>query len=99
MPFFKDANTHALVVQFATDIVAAMTALEEFTQDNAEMQNHLQLVKKVVMKGSVNVNAPGPCGSTPLLMATTQGNLQAVKLLLAAGADPSLEAFEFDDTL
>ena len=99
MPFFKDETTHALVVRFAMDIVAAMSALDAFTQGNPEMQSHLQKIKTVVMAGGVNVDAVGPCGSTPLLMACSQGNLPAVKSLLMAGADPCLEALEHDDEL
>lgn len=99
MPFFKDEHAHTLVVQFAAEIVGALSALDTFTQNNAAMQEHLKLLKKVVQGGGLTIDAVGPGGSTPLLMACSQGNLAAATSLLAAGADPCFEALEWDDTL
>ena len=37
MPFFKDEHAHTLVVQFAAEIVGALSALGTFTQNNASL--------------------------------------------------------------
>lgn len=39
----------------------------------------------------------GPQGSTPLVMVCTQGKEEEVRALVAAKADPNLEAYAFDD--
>ena len=43
-----------------------------------------------VLKSGANVNEPGPDGSTPLMLAVQQENVEITDLLLAGGAKPDL---------
>ena len=43
------------------------------------------------------LDAVGPLGSTALIMATTQGNIDLVQSLLDARASVDLEGLEFND--
>lgn len=55
-------------------------------------------VNRAVVAGFETVNDPGLDGSTALIMAATEGNAEAVRALLQmAGADPNLEAVEFNE--
>jgi ankyrin repeat protein len=48
-------------------------------------------VMKLLLANSAYIDAASPNGSTPLMMAAMYGNDAAVRLLLEAGADPSLK--------
>jgi uncharacterized protein len=45
----------------------------------------------ILLEHSAYVDAESPNGSTPLMMAAMYGNVECVKLLLEAGADPTLK--------
>ena len=45
----------------------------------------------VLLENHAYIDAASPNGSTPLMMAAMYGTPSAVKLLLEAGADPSLK--------
>lgn len=47
-------------------------------------------VAKLLLAHRAIVNAPGPDGTTPLMMAGLSGNQAMAELLLGAGADPSM---------
>jgi ankyrin repeat protein len=51
---------------------------------------HLE-VMKLLLSNAAYIDAASPNGSTPLMMAAMYGNASAVKLLLDAGADPSIK--------
>lgn len=53
----------------------------------AASKGHAGVVKFLLSKGAYP-NAPAPDGSSPLLMAVTSKNPDAVRALVAAGADP-----------
>ena len=48
-------------------------------------------VMNILLEKHAYIDAPSPNGSTPLMMAALYGTPAAVKLLLEAGADPSLK--------
>ena len=50
---------------------------------------------RVTLSGAHVADTPGPGGSTPLIMACTQGILADVKLWLDYGANPALEGKQF----
>jgi ankyrin repeat protein len=52
-------------------------------------------VKLLIAKGA-NVHATGPRGHTALIYAAYNGQLETIKLLLAAGADPAAGATDSD---
>ena len=56
----------------------------------AATKGHLE-VMKVLLENHAYIDAASPNGSTPLMMAAMYGTPSAVKLLLEAGADPSLK--------
>ena len=56
----------------------------------AATKGHLE-VMDVLLKNHAYIDAASPNGSTPLMMAAMYGTPSAVKLLLEAGADPSLK--------
>ncbi|RDK39904.1 ankyrin, partial [Aspergillus phoenicis ATCC 13157] len=56
--------------------------LLRFRQDNVQLF-------KLLLAAGVNVNVKTEDGWTPLALAANCGNLEAVKILLAAGADPN----------
>jgi len=47
-------------------------------------------VINLLLEENAYIDAASPNGSTPLMMAARYGTPEAVKLLLEAGADPSL---------
>ncbi len=49
------------------------------------------LVMGILLDHSAYIDAESPNGSTPLMMSAMYGNAEGVKLLLAAGADPTLK--------
>ena len=56
----------------------------------AATKGHLE-VMNVLLENHAYIDAASPNGSTPLMMAAMYGTPSAVKLLLEAGADPSLK--------
>jgi ankyrin repeat protein len=46
---------------------------------------------RLLLDNHAYIDAASPNGSTPLMMAAMYGTFDAVKLLLDAGADPSLK--------
>ncbi len=56
----------------------------------AATKGHLD-VMNVLLENHAYIDAASPNGSTPLMMAALYGTPSAVKLLLEAGADPSLK--------
>ena len=56
----------------------------------AATRGHLE-VMNVLLENHAYIDAASPNGSTPLMMAAMYGTPSAVKLLLEAGADPSLK--------
>ena len=56
--------------------------LSRFRQDNVQLF-------KLLLAAGVNVNVKTEDGWTPLALAANCGSLEAVKILLAAGADPN----------
>ncbi len=48
-------------------------------------------VMRILLDNDAYIDAASPNGSTPLMMAAGYGSLDAVKLLLEAGADPALK--------
>jgi uncharacterized protein len=56
----------------------------------AATKGHLD-VMNVLLENHAYIDAASPNGSTPLMMAAMYGTPSAVKLLLEAGADPSLK--------
>ena len=56
----------------------------------AATNGHLE-VMNVLLEHHAYIDAASPNGSTPLMMAAMYGTPSAVKLLLEAGADPSLK--------
>ena len=48
-------------------------------------------VMKLLLENAAYIDASSPNGSTPLMMAAMYGNAYAVKLLLDAGADPTIK--------
>jgi uncharacterized protein len=56
----------------------------------AATRGHLE-VMNVLLENHAYIDAASPNGSTPLMMAALYGTPSAVKLLLEAGADPSLK--------
>lgn len=51
---------------------------------------HLE-VMRMLLENSAYIDAASPNGSTPLMMASMYGTTESVKLLLEAGADPTLK--------
>ena len=49
------------------------------------------LIMRILLEHSAYIDAESPNGSTPLMMAAMYGNAECVKILLDAGADPSLK--------
>jgi ankyrin repeat protein len=62
---------------------------------NPHLLQDLDVLVHSGTSGKCNVNTTGPGGSTPLIMACTQGDVDDVRMLLAAGADPTLEGGEW----
>jgi len=56
----------------------------------AATNGHLD-VMRLLLEENAFIDAASPNGTTPLMMAAHYGNAAAVKLLLEAGADPSLK--------
>lgn len=56
----------------------------------AATKGHLEVIN-VLLENHAYIDAASPNGSTPLMMAAMYGTPSAVKLLLEAGADPSLK--------
>jgi ankyrin repeat protein len=56
----------------------------------AATNSHLQIMQ-LLLDNHAYIDAASPNGSTPLMMAAMYGNASAVKLLLEAGADPTLK--------
>lgn len=56
----------------------------------AATHSHLEIMRMLLDKHAY-IDAASPNGSTPLMMAAMYGNVSAVKLLLEAGADPTLK--------
>ena len=48
-------------------------------------------VAKLLLSHSAYIDAESPNGSTPLMMAAMYGNVDCVRMLLEAGADPTLK--------
>ena len=48
-------------------------------------------IMRILLEHSAYIDAESPNGSTPLMMAAMYGNAECVKILLDAGADPSLK--------
>ena len=46
---------------------------------------------RLLLENFAYIDAASPNGTTPLMMAAMYGNSSAVKLLLEAGADPTLK--------
>jgi uncharacterized protein len=56
----------------------------------AATNSHLE-VMRLLLDQHAYIDAASPNGTTPLMMAAMYGNASAVKLLLEAGADPTLK--------
>jgi ankyrin repeat protein len=56
----------------------------------AATNSHLD-VMRLLLEVHAYIDATSPNGSTPLMMAAMYGNASAVKLLLEAGADPTIK--------
>lgn len=56
----------------------------------AATNSHLE-VMRLLLEVHAYIDATSPNGSTPLMMAAMYGNASAVKLLLEAGADPTIK--------
>jgi len=48
-------------------------------------------VIRILLEHSAYIDAESPNGSTPLMMAAMYGNAECVKMLLEAGADPTVK--------
>ena len=55
----------------------------------AASKAQVDTARMLMEKGAI-VNAPGPDGTTPLMMAALSGKPEIVRLLLAQGADPTM---------
>lgn len=55
----------------------------------AVADNDLKTINALLSKGA-NVDGPNKYGMTPLITAVSYSNVEAVKILLEAGADPNL---------
>ena len=55
----------------------------------AVSENDLKTISALLGKGA-NVDGPNKYGMTPLITAVSYHNVEAVKVLLEAGADPNL---------
>jgi ankyrin repeat protein len=92
-----DADAHLAISNL--DTAAHMAVLEEVRSAVAATPTRhtrtRSATKQPALKVKCNVNAVGPSGSTPLMMACTQGGVDDVRALLAAGANPSLEGDEW----
>lgn len=56
----------------------------------AATNGHIQIMQ-LLLDNHAYIDAASPNGSTPLMMAAMYGNASAVKMLLEAGADPTLK--------
>lgn len=56
----------------------------------AATNSHIQIMQ-LLLDNHAYIDAASPNGSTPLMMAAMYGNASAVKMLLEAGADPTLK--------
>lgn len=56
----------------------------------AATNGHIQIMQ-MLLDNHAYIDAASPNGSTPLMMAAMYGNASAVKMLLEAGADPTLK--------
>ena len=63
----------------------------------AAMATATELLHTVRATVGTMINSPGPKGSTPLVMAATQGSVAEVGALVSAGANVNLEVLQFDD--
>lgn len=63
-------------------------ASSEYALIEASRYDHMNIVVFLVEIG-VNVNTSDEDGITPLMLASMKGNLEMVKLLISAGADPN----------
>ena len=55
----------------------------------AASKAQVETARMLIGRGAI-INAPGPDGTTPLMMAALSGQPDIVQLLLSAGADPSM---------
>jgi ankyrin repeat protein len=63
----------------------------------AAQNNHTRVLSLLLSKGA-NVDGRGVYGYTALMRAASRANVEAVSLLLGAGADPNLRDTVFGDT-
>lgn len=56
----------------------------------AATNSHIEIMQ-LLLDNHAYIDAASPNGSTPLMMAAMYGNASAVKMLLEAGADPTLK--------
>lgn len=56
----------------------------------ASTNSHIEIIR-LLLDNHAYIDAASPNGSTPLMMAAMYGNASAVKMLLEAGADPTLK--------
>ncbi len=78
---------------------AAWLASPEYRLSIAVRDGHLAAAQELIAKGAeVNARSPGS-GQTALMMAASQGYLEILDALLAAGADPLVEVGAGDGAL
>ena len=85
-----DAAACAGVVAASVARQAAVAALREHHADDPTLLAH---VERLAGKRRDDLNKPGPCGATPLLVVCLKGDGELTAPLLEAGADPAAEAW------
>jgi hypothetical protein len=76
----------------ASDLIAAgahVNRLGWTPLHYAASKGRVETARMLIGRGAI-VNAPGPDGTTPLMMAALSGSRPMVELLLARGADPTM---------
>lgn len=77
----RDINTH---------YTPLMNAVVQGGTGNNASQNHIDIIKKLVTRTEIELNAARFNNDTPLIVAARLYNLEIVKVLLKAGADVKL---------